>query len=78
VQDYYTHNIETLLKSAGLDLKLNDDIKIDIDLGANWEVVTRWTELTRYERNTQAAAEEIHKAITHPDHGVLPWLKQSW
>jgi HEPN domain-containing protein len=78
IHDYYSHEIERLVKIAGLTAQRDADAAADPDLAANWAVVKDWTEESRYERRTQAQAQQLIAAITGAAHGVLPWIKQRW
>jgi HEPN domain-containing protein len=78
IHDYYSHEIERLLKTAGLVAERDADMARDPTLMANWTVVNDWTEDSRYERKTQAQAQQLIAAITDVAHGVLPWLRQRW
>ena len=78
IHDYYSHEIEKLVKTAGLTSERNADVAADLDLEANWGVVKDWSEESRYERKTQAQAQQLIAAITDAAHGVLPWIRQRW
>jgi HEPN domain-containing protein len=78
IHDCYSHEIEKLVKTAGLTAQRDTAAATDPDLQANWGVVKDWTEESRYERKTQAQAQRIIAAITDTAHGVLPWIKQRW
>ena len=56
IHDYYSHEIEKLVKTAGLTAQRDADAAADPDLDANWGAVKDWTEESRYERKTQAQA----------------------
>ena len=78
IHDYYSHEVEKLVKTAGLTAQRDADAAADPDLEVNWGVVKDWTEESRYERKTQAEAQELIAAITDAAHGVLPWIRQRW
>jgi HEPN domain-containing protein len=78
IREHYSHEIRTLVKTAGLFTELSADLRVDPELEANWNLVERWSEESRYERRTQADAEDLITAITDPDHGALTWIKQRW
>ncbi len=78
IHDYYSHEIEKLLKTAGLTAARDSDAAADPDLEANWSVVKDWTEESRYERKSEAQARRLIEAVTDAAHGVLPWIKQRW
>ncbi|MGA2702223.1 MAG: HEPN domain-containing protein [Isosphaeraceae bacterium] len=78
IHDYYSHEIDKLVKTAGLTTQRDADAATDPELEANWGIVKDWTEESRYERKTQAQAQQLIAAITDAAHGVLPWIKQRW
>jgi HEPN domain-containing protein len=78
IYDYYSHEIDKLVKTAGLTAQRDADFAADDSLHANWEVVKDWTEESRYERKSEEQARDLIKAITDAAHGVLPWIKQRW
>ena len=47
IHDYYSHEIEKLVKTAGLTMQRDADAAADPDLEANWGVVKDWTEESR-------------------------------
>ena len=78
IHDYYSHEIEKLLKTAGLTAQRDADAAADPVLDANWDIVKDWTEESRYDRKTQAQTQVLIAAITDAAHGVLPWIKRRW
>ena len=78
IHDYYSHEIDKLVKTAGLTAQRDADSAADPDLEANWQVVKDWTEESRYERKTQAQAQQLIATITDAAHGVLPWIRRRW
>jgi HEPN domain len=78
IHDHYSHEIEKLVKTAGLTAQRDADAATDPDLQAKRGVVKDWTEETRYERKTQAQAQRLIATVTDPAHGVLPWIKHRW
>jgi hypothetical protein len=77
-QDFYTHNLATLLKLAGLELVLDAARGHDQQLGANWATVKDWTEDSRYQRRSLVVAIGMYRAVADPTHGVLQWLTRYW
>jgi hypothetical protein len=78
VEDCWTHEIEKLVKQAGLGDQLDSATTNDEDLERNWQAVKHWTEGSRYGTKSQQDAEELLAAITDPKAGVLTWLKGFW
>jgi hypothetical protein len=72
----YTHKLEGLLKLAGLDKQLDNEMATNLALARNWGVVKGWDEESRY-RGTGLNGRDLHAAIAGPD-GVLLWIKQHW
>src|SRR5262249_36112072 len=64
IHDYYSHEIDKLIKPAGLTAQRDADAAADPVLQANWDTVKDWTEDSRYERKTQAQAQQLIAAIT--------------
>ncbi|OIP70032.1 MAG: DNA-binding protein [Oscillatoriales cyanobacterium CG2_30_40_61] len=77
VMDSYTHNLEKLVKVAGLDRELKSLLN-DRVFSSRWSEVRDWSEESRYKKNNQQKAHDIYLAITDPNHGVLQWLQQHW
>jgi hypothetical protein len=79
VIDTYQHNLERLMKVAGLADALDRDMKVNSVLYANWQTVRDWSEKTRYIPAIRALkARDILNAIKDPTDGVLQWLKFHW
>jgi hypothetical protein len=78
VEDCYTHDLDKLVRAAGIDGQLKADTAADAELSNNWAVVKDWKETSRYDRKTPAEARALYDAITDAAHGVLPWVKLRW
>lgn len=77
VMDSYTHDLEKLVKVAGLRTELSSLLNNN-DFSIRWATVKDWSEESRYEKHNRQKALDIYSAITHPNHGVLQWLQQHW
>jgi len=51
VQKAYVHDLEQLLKIAGLDYQLRQDMKTNRTLEVNWAIVKDWSEKARYKKS---------------------------
>ncbi len=74
----WTHDLEELVKQAGLFLERRNVIASNIKLGRNWDTAKDWSEASRYRFVIQSDAEDLVAAIDHNTDGVLPWLKNFW
>jgi HEPN domain-containing protein len=78
VEECYTHQLERLLRAAGLETALEAATLASPALLGNWGYVKDWKETSRYEQKTQTEAQTLYDAIaTNPD-GVLPWIRTRW
>jgi hypothetical protein len=74
----HTHDIDALAKMANLDGVIKVNSQADRIFSVNWSLVKDWKETSRYETKTQTQAQEMFRAVTDRNHGVLPWLKRRW
>ena len=75
----YTHNLEDLVKVAGLSLAFKRACQGNSDLAVNWAVVKDWSESSRYKIEiTAAEARDMVSACTSRKNGVLTWIKSKW
>lgn len=72
----YSHNLTGLLKEAGLEKQLEQDMKNSRKLARNWVVVKGWNESARY-LSSGLKGKDLYTAVTDAD-GVLLWIKQRW
>ena len=78
VSKSYTHDIEELVKLAGLVLQREADIKANPFLGSNWLIIKDWDEKARYQCWTEPHARKLVSAVTDTTNGVLPWIRGHW
>jgi HEPN domain-containing protein len=76
--DSYTHDLNQLIRVAGLQATLEAEMRRDEDFAVNWAIVKDWNEESRYERHDAAAAKGLYSAVADTRHGVLRWLKRHW
>ena len=78
MEECYTHNLEKLLKAAGIKPALDADTAANPSFSDNWGVAKDWQETSRYEQKTQIEAQGLYDAITNNPDGVLPWIRIRW
>jgi hypothetical protein len=74
----FTHDLEKLIRVAGLGLDFANDRTTNRALEINWAVVKDWSEAVRYEYGiTEAQAKDLYSASVGRN-GVLPWIRKRW
>ena len=71
----FIHDFEKLADLALLKGQIAQTVDSDDDFRARWQVVLQWKETSRYDSREMDEARELIKAIEHPEHGVLQWLR---
>jgi hypothetical protein len=78
INDFYTHDLERLIKLTGIEQDHKRKIKSDPDFKINWSIVRLWTEGARYKEWTDIQANELYNAINNQKGGILSWTQQYW
>ena len=74
-----THSLRTLVRLAGLQPSLDDEIRASMAFAENWSAVRRWSEIARYEVKLPAhVARCMYFACAGHLKGVLPWIQRHW
>lgn len=77
--DSYTHDLKSLIQTAGLWTTLEAAMRAAPPLDLNWAVVKDWNEGSRYILATsESQARDLYSACTARTHGLLAWLKNYW
>jgi hypothetical protein len=75
----YVHDLEKLIKLAGLEGDLDRDIKKNKIFEKNWGTVKDWSEEARYKTNIPPSfAIDLYSACTSRTSGILSWIKTKW
>lgn len=74
--DLHHHNLEILLRQAGLTDALRRAGKDNTELEVNWATARRWSPSFRYQRLRAVVAEDMVDAVAHERHGVAQWLRR--
>jgi len=74
----FTHNIEDLVKLAGLEAQRQIETSTNPGFGTNWLVTIEWDEQARYQEWTELEARKLFMAVTDSTNGVLIWIKGRW
>ncbi|MDY3561554.1 hypothetical protein R5W23_002832 [Gemmata sp. JC673] len=74
----WTHDIEKLIKLAGLIIEFGKARQADPALDRFWAITKNWSETSRYKEAAENDARELVEAITHEPNGVLRWIRTHW
>ncbi len=78
VNDTYSHKLQSLVATAGLQPVMFHYQNSNARFKAYWGVVNLWKPESRYATATQQQASELIVAIEDREDGVLPWIKLHW
>ena len=78
IENTYKHDLELLVRLAGLKAELEERKLKDVDFATNWAVVAQWNPKTRYEPVDKHSAQLLLTAIAGRKSGVITWIKRFW
>jgi|SRR6202521_2529633 len=78
VEDSHTHNLEKLVRLSGLEGLLRQEANVDSIFENYWNVTKDWNETSRYEVWPEQDAQDLYRAVSNRDHGVLRWIRRHW
>ncbi|QKV74239.1 HEPN domain-containing protein [Amycolatopsis sp. Hca4] len=78
INDIHVHDLQKLVKSAGLESARSRLSSSQPAFAANWATVKDWNESSRYKTWTKQDAEDLLGAIKQRGSGVLGWIKKHW
>lgn len=74
----FTHNLEQLVRVAGLEYEFEADRRVKPNLEVNWAITKDWSENARYETGvSEARARDLYSAVAGTD-GILAWVRERW
>ena len=68
----WTHDIEELVKLAGLERERGVDVSANSDLGTNWLIVKDWNEVARYQGWTEPEVRSLYNAVADRTERGIP------
>lgn len=78
VKRIYIHELPRLVGFAGLTEQLQKHQASDKLFAEFWGIVTEWNESVRYSIIEPISAQAMLTATTHPQSGVMQWIKTYW
>lgn len=74
----WTHKLSDLIVVAGLGAACDADGITNPAFGQNWAEVIKWNEASRYAFVSDPQARKLYDAISHPQDGVIKWIRDHW
>jgi len=78
VDSSYSHNLDLLVKLAGLEGARAAYFGRSPEFRKHWDVLQLWSEESRYQRHSPQAAAALVAAVDDRRHGVISWIKLYW
>jgi hypothetical protein len=78
VKASYTHNLDNLVRQAGLEPTRQAEAASDPDFDLNWTVTKDCSEKARYVQHDERKARDLYRAVTDRQHGVMRWIRKQW
>jgi HEPN domain-containing protein len=78
VRDSYVHDLEKLVRVAGLTDLLKAEEQVDPQFSLNWNLVRDWNETSRYARYREQSARDMFSAVASSRSGVMQWIRCHW
>lgn len=76
--EVHTHNLEKLIRVAGLAPEFERERAANPALELNWTIAKDWSEEARYDGGiSESEARDLYSACVGRG-GVLPWMKKRW
>lgn len=74
----WTHKLTELVGVARLEAARAADEIANPAFAQKWAVVIRWNEAYRYVCVSEPDARQLYEAISHPQDGVMKWIRDHW
>lgn len=78
VRSIYDHDLQKLVKVAGLSAVLKQAQDKNSGFAANWAIVCEWGPDARYNSYDVGTAQLMLSAVIDSQNGVLQWIKAHW
>ncbi len=78
-QRAFTHDLDALVRVAGLEQDFGRHLRESRAFDRNWATVRTWSESMRYEPGmTMKEATVFCRACTGKPYGILTWIRERW
>ena len=79
VADSYTHDLNALVKLAGLSSLHKTESTSNNAFNVNWTIIKDWSEIKRYSLSiSEVEATDLYSAVNARKNGILSWLRRHW
>jgi hypothetical protein len=76
--EVYSHDLKRLVRAAGLQAALDNELTANASFNRNWAVVKDWAVDSRYSVIGRLKANDFYSALTARQNGVMRWIRQRW
>ncbi len=75
----YTHDLLQLVKEAGLEVEVLNEVQNNSAFASKWLLTQRWSVESRYQLGcSKEDCQDFYTAVTDGTSGVLQWIKTHW
>ena len=75
----HSHDLEQLVKEAGLEAALRNDVQSNLSFASKWLMAKQWRVETRYQFGvSKAGRQDFLTAVKDGSSGVLQWITMRW
>jgi HEPN domain-containing protein len=78
IRSIYDHDLQKLMKVAGLSAELKRALDSDALFATNWAIVCEWDPIERYSTIDLNTAQLMIAAVADSETGVLAWIRAHW
>lgn len=75
----HSHDLQQLVKEAGLEAALRDEVQSNSLFALNWSIVQQWDVDFRYQLDVpRTICQDFLAAVTDDENGTLQWIRMRW
>jgi hypothetical protein len=78
MKEVHTHNVQNLVRLAGLTMDLASEQKNNVKFNAYWGIVGGWSEKSRYASTDVFTSQNMVLSVGDPVDGVMRWIRRHW
>lgn len=79
VRNSHSHDLQQLVKEAGLEAALQNEAQNNPSFAQKWLLTQQWNVESRYQSGvSRENCQDFHAAVTDSGSGVLQWIMMRW